>query len=272
MIVINNFENIYPEETLRYCNWERFNDTAIDCVLFNGGPQHTKEDFGDLPKILLYFEEQTWDLDSTETHVPDVDKILTILPMRISGRYNKRVSTFYPTNEEIIAAVHDSKPEKNYDVIYTGTLRAGGDHLHKIINTIPKFNHRWVSFDPHPAVTNSHITYFEKLRLIAESKIDVCHGLVGNGTPQTKSRYFEAAFCKSLILIHSDQWNIIEDWFTPGEDFLYWSTEQELEDLIADVVSDYDSYLPMVESAYQKAMAEYTTARFVEKYIGFKDV
>lgn len=265
MLVINNLENIYPEETLRYCNWERFESEAIDCVFFNGGPQNIEMETT-VPKILLYFEEQTWDRDTTELCVPYVDKILTILNPEISGRYNKRQSVFYPTNEEITEQVVNS--EKKYDVIYTGY--AGGQHVDKTINVITNFNYRWVSFSKDSRVTNSNITYSEKLKLIAESKIDVCHGLVGNNTPQTKSRYFEAAFCKSLNLMHWDSWNCIEEWFTPDVDFIYWKNENELHDLIDDVSKNYEKYIPIVNNAYQKAMSEYTTKRFIEKYVGLK--
>ncbi len=265
MKVINNFDNIYPEETLRYCHWERFEQSAIDCVFFNGGPQHIEKQY-DVPKILLYFEEQTWEKDTTDLCIPHVDKILTILNPKVSGRYGKRQSVFYPTNEEITEQVVDSK--KKYDVIYTGF--APGGHVSKIIDTIVKFNYRWVSFGNNPTATNRNISYIEKLRLIAQSKIDVCHGLVGNGTPQTKSRYFEAAFCKSLNLMYWDEWNCIEEWFTPNEDFLYWKTEQDLYELIEDVTNNYDKYLPIVNNAYNKAMSEYTTKRFIEKYVGIK--
>jgi hypothetical protein len=267
MHVVNNLENIYPEETLRYCNWERFSEKAVDCIFFNAGPQGIEYP-QTLPKYLLYFEEQTWDKDTTELCAQHVDKIFTILNPNISKRYTKRQSVFYPTNETIteqaIAGV-----EKKYDAIYTGF--AGGNHVAKIINGITKFNYRWVSFSQDLRATNRNVSYFEKLRLIAESKIDVCHGLVGNGTPQTKSRYFEAAFCKSLNLMHKDQWNCIEEWFTPNEHFIYFETEDELCDLIKDVSQNYDKYVPIVEAAYQKAMKEYTTEAFVRKYIGFKD-
>ena len=265
MLVINNLDNIYPEETLRYCNWEGFESSAIDCIFFNGGPQNIEVET-ELPKILLYFEEQTWGHDTTDLCVPYVDKILTILNPEISGRYDKRQSVFYPTNEEITESVAHS--DKLYDVIYTGF--AGGDHVAKALNVMPSFNYRWVSFNNDSLVTDKNVSYIEKLKLISESKIDICHGLVGNGTPQTKSRYFEAAFCRSLNLMHWDAWNCIEEWFTPDTDFIYWKTKDELHDLIKDVSENYDKYLPIVDSAYNKAMSEYTTARFIEKYVGLK--
>lgn len=268
MKVVNNLDKTYPEETLRYCNWERYSDKAVDCVFYNGGPQNI-EYHQSVPKYLLYFEEQIWPQDSTDNCVPHVDKIFTILNPNITGRHNKkRTSVFYPTNEEVTEKAREGT-EKKYDVIYTGF--AGGDHVKKILQSIINFNYRWVSFGNNPYATNRNISYIEKLKLICECKIDVCHGLVGNGTPQTKSRYFEAAFCKSLNLMHKDQWNCIEEWFTPNEHFIYFETQDELCDLIKDASKNYDKYVPIVEAAYQKAMKEYTTEQFVKKYIGFKE-
>lgn len=268
MKVINNLDGIYPEETLRFCDWERFSDRAIDCVFFNAGPQGIEDyDSQGLPKILLWFEEQTWDRDTTDYAVPYVDKILTILNPEISGRTSKRQSAFYPTNDSLTELFAHS--EKKYDVIYTGY--AMGDHIAMIVDTVTDFNYRWVSFSNDPRVTDRNITYLEKLQKISQSKIDVCQGLVPNNTPQTKSRYFEAAFCRSLILMYKDDWNCIEEWFTPDVDFIYFESQQELKEKIKHITENYEDYLHIVDNAYNKAMNEYTTEKFIEKYVGWKD-
>jgi hypothetical protein len=267
MKVINNLGDIYPEETLRFCDWERFEDRAIDCVFFNAGPQGIEDyDSGGVPKILLWFEEQTHDIDTTDSAVPHVDKILTILNPEVSKRTAKRQSAFYPTNEEITEIFSHS--EKKYDVIYTGY--SFFPLVDTIVNAMQGSNYRWVSFGGDSRTTDTNITYIEKLKLIAESKIDVCHGQTSHGTPQTKSRYFEAAFCRSLILMHKDQWNLIEEWFVPDVDFIYWENEEDLRQKIKHISENYQDYLHIVDNAYNKAMSEYTTEKFVEKYIGWK--
>ena len=268
MLVINNFEanRTYPEETLRTCNWERFEKITKDCYFFNAHPHGiTDIKYSDKEKILLYFEEQLVEEYRNDSIAKYADRWFTVLNPEISGRYGNRESVFYPTNENIINKIKHN--DKKYDVIYTGNLYRG-DHVELIANTITNFNYRLLSFENSPIVTNSGGTYLSKLQLVADSKIDVCHGLVGNGTPQTKSRYFEAAFCKSLILIYKDKWNCIEEWFVPDKEFLYWENQSDLYDIIKDVSLNYDKYLSIINNAYFKAINEYTTHHFIKKYIG----
>jgi spore maturation protein CgeB len=111
------------------------------------------------------------------------------------------------------------------------------------------------------------VSYSEKIKLISESKIDVVHSLTGSGTPQIKTRPFEAAFCQSLIICKKDKWNIIEKWFEPNKEFLYYENQEELEILIKDVLENYDKYLPIIENAYHRAINNYTTEHFVKKYL-----
>ena len=87
-----------------------------------------------------------------------------------------------------------------------------------------------------------NVSYPEKLNLIGQSKISVVHNLCANNTPQLKSRPFESAMCKSLILCKKDEFNFIETWFEPNVDFLYYETNLDLENTINKVISNYNDY------------------------------
>ena len=106
------------------------------------------------------------------------------------------------------------------------------------MNTIKHFNYRFVSFVNNGITTNVNPTYVEKLKLISQSKITVVHNLTGTGTTQIKTRPFEAAFSRSLILCKKDQWNIIEEWFEPDKDFLYYDDGFELDSLLKKIIND----------------------------------
>ncbi len=84
--------------------------------------------------------------------------------------------------------------------------------------------------------------------------------------PQLKSRAFEAGLCRSLILCRRDNFNVIEEYFEPGKEFVYYE-EGKLEEKIREILSDWESYEPIIENAYHKVMAEYTNKRFFEKYL-----
>lgn len=261
MKVFKNHHNC--EDPINFLGFEDLAAEGLgkDCLFFYGGHPNPKiYEASDKPKYFFTTEEQSWDADSTDNCIKQVEKILTICPPSATGRA-KRELVFFPFNEKFIPTV----TEKRYDVIYTGT--ATGPHVSYIVDIISKFpNYRFVSFGNDQRITNHHVSYTEKLKLISESKIDVIHNLTGVGTPQMKTRMVEAAFCRSLILCRRDEWNIIESFLTPGVDFIYYDSNT-LEDLLTLILSNYSSFQGMIDSAYDKAINNFTTRHFVQKYL-----
>lgn len=84
--------------------------------------------------------------------------------------------------------------------------------------------------------------------------------------PQVKSRTFDAAFCRSLILCRKDPFNVITHFFTPGTEFLYYEPET-LEEQVRDILAHYGEYEPIIDRAYQRAMRDYTTEAFFNKHL-----
>ena len=79
-----------------------------------------------------------------------------------------------------------------------------------------------------------------------------------------KTRMIEAAACKTLMLMHKDDWNVIEEWFTPNEHFLYWETFDQLEEMIADISNNYKNYWHIVEKANQHVQ-QYSIQNLIKK-------
>jgi len=80
--------------------------------------------------------------------------------------------------------------------------------------------------------------------------------------PQMKTRPVEAAINRSLILIKKDPWNVIEKWYTPGEDFIYYENKKDLQEKIREISTKWENYEHIVESAYNKTFENYTTEHF----------
>jgi len=212
----------------------------------------------------------------------------------------RRVPIFFPFNEAFIPL----NSEKRYDIIYTGHLYS--KPFIRDMKTVSRFNYRLVSNSDHELVTDRGVGYQEKLDLIAQSKITLTHNILyptvrhvlnvwkypewrRNGAfsdipagalellkrlltgsaieaPQLKSRVFEAAFCRSLILCKRDKFNVIEKYFTPDEEFVYYE-EGRLVETVNKILDNYDAYLPLIDKAYSRAVEQYTTAAFFEKYL-----
>lgn len=257
--------------------------------------------------VRLEFEEPNKFFISEDFDAYDADfyRVLTLCPF--TAEYfnerqgvERRVPIFFPFNEAFIP----SKSEKRYDIIYTGHLHP--KPIVRDMKTISRFNYRLVSNSRHELVTDRGVGYEEKLNLISQSRITLTHnllyptvrhvlnvwkypawevnkafsdiprGVIGltkrllSGSeievPQLKSRIFEAAFCHSLILCKRDRFNVIEAYFTPDEEFVYYE-EGKLAETVTKILANYDAYLPVIERAYKRAVTQYTTAAFFEKYL-----
>ncbi|MCX6719147.1 MAG: glycosyltransferase, partial [Candidatus Taylorbacteria bacterium] len=156
-------------------------------------------------------------------------------------------------------------------------------------------------------LTDKDVSHLKKLELISQSKITIVHNLLSFNVqaawriqntpdfksnrafdlvppkniwrtiwhfflrkeyivPQQKTRLLEAAFCRSLILCRRDPFNIIERFFTPDKDFVYYE-DGRLEEKLKEILANFDRYEIIIESAYQKALKEYTTYAFFQKYL-----
>jgi len=258
---IPNTSTNYQEDPIHNLGFEKYSDLGKDCLFYYGNcPHESYKEQSNLPKYYFATEEQYVENDVSLSYTEYFDEIFTICSPCTKNR-QKRESVFFPFNEELIPY----NSEKKVEVIYTGF--ALGKHIGDILNTILNFQYSYVSFHKGGMVTNSNVTYLTKLKLISESKINIIHNLLDNGTPQLKTRPFESAFCKTLMLCYKDEWNIIEEWFEPEKDFIYYTDKEDLENKINMILSNYESYQHIIDSAYDKAINNYTTKHFIEKYL-----
>jgi hypothetical protein len=82
--------------------------------------------------------------------------------------------------------------------------------------------------------------------------------------PQMKTRAVEAAFNKTLSLVKRDPWNVIEYFFEPEVDFLYYDSNEELPGMIKKITENWDDYKHIVDNAYNKAVEHYTSQKLFE--------
>lgn len=252
-------------------------------------------------------------------------KIFNICPYttewlnKLQGK-EKRTTVYYPISEEKIPP----KNEKKYDIIYIGNINS--KELDRDIRTISKFNYKFVARSHNVGlwnliryklglnsknsyITDREINYKDKMQLLSESKIALCHGLLwcpskllratwttkdyeGNKAfellprknwfnylwsfvsrkehlvPQFKTRFVVAAAARALMLVRKDPWNVVERYYTPEKEFIYYE-DGRLEEKIKEILVNWNSgkYQEIIENAYQRTIKEYTTQAFFEKYL-----
>lgn len=288
--------NKYPTGALQshymFYDFEKYQDQCGD-FLFIDSPQV----FTEIPKEIFNNKIVYLELEEPNRHFVNVDwfnhfdydkyfsKIFSICPYT-----TKWSNDLYGTNKE-----HTFIPIKNpkinndklYDIVYAGHVFDGD--IEKSLFDISKFNYRLVSNTKHKLTTDKSISNDEKLKIISQSKISLIHNLLyptkehisfiktlpnyekneafsllDRGiVPQIKGRTFEAALCKSLILCQKDPFNVIEKYFEPGKEFIYYE-KNKLSETIKEILNNYDDYLSVIDSAYIKAL-NYTTDAFFFK-------
>jgi hypothetical protein len=256
--------------------------------------------------IRLEFEEPNKFFlgDDQDTYDADFHRVFTICPhtakwLNERQGFERRAPVCFPFNEDYIPAPQ----EKRYDVIYTGHIVAKA--VLRDIEVLRGFNYRFVSNSPHPFVTNQGASYEEKMALIAQSRVTLVNNLLyprlyhlvniwryrgwrthGAFTqlpgptgvlrfftqrskmivPQLKSRVFEAAFGRSLILCRRDPFNVIENFFEPEREFVYYD-EGGLKEAIARVLASYPRFEEVAQRAFERATREYTTEAFFKRHV-----
>jgi len=249
------------------------------------------------PNRLAFYSSSSKNLDLWKGGNYDCqfDKIFSICPYTSEwfndlNNNKKREAIFHPTNENLIYKKNNLK--KDIDVIYTGNIHGlKKDILATMLEPITKFNYRIVSsFGDNKMVTDKNISNEKKFELIARSKISVIHQLlfpdrnliekflkikdirknkafehIDDGIiPQMKSRPFEAAWSKTLILIKKDPFNVIENYFEPNKHFLYFE-EHELEKKIKYIINNYEDFRHITGAAYTHVKENYSRTKFLEK-------
>lgn len=200
--------------------------------------------------------------------------------------------TFYPFHKSLIP----DRTEKKYDVIYHGGIH-GKEHV-QMLEVFRNYNYRYCTMTHGinnltrnyvPIATNTDLQFQEKINLVAKTKISVCYNMVHvmpkqksrilsrpmsrlnrafssvgrwNVMPQFKTRIHEAAISKTLNLVRRDEWNVIEDFYEPETEFVYFDNEDDLSSKITSILNNWDEYSDVLDKAYDKAMT-YTTENFV---------
>lgn len=202
----------------------------------------------------------------------------------------------HPFNEDEIVS---EEQVKEYDILYWGGIHH--DIHKKIVSTISNYKYNFLTLGaPYwglqdigcsKFITDVSIPRREMWSLIRKTKINIIVNLLflkpveidnikglgdwekneafshlESGTiPQQKTRAIESAVNKCLMLVRRDPWNVIEQWFEPDVDFIYYNDEDDLANKINEVLLDWDSYSSIIENAFQKVVSNYTTEKFINR-------
>ena len=235
--------------------------------------------------IIDYEEPNGLDFSSvlTSSKINDVKSLhkkLTLCPYSaklfnsVTKLDNVEPCFFMVDNEYLVDSLgYPDFNNKSFDVLYVGH-----DHSN-LTGDFKKFN------PPNLTIP----TYIDKIKALYNSKIAICHNVLfydynnknylditrffpelendKHEIPQLKSRIFESGFSKCIPLVYFDKSKIIENFFEPDVDFIYFHTIDELKTLVNKILDNYDFYKFIAENIYKKCNDKYKISDFVNKYI-----
>ena len=295
MKIIKNFSENYNEDPVRFLDFENYANKFNDDVEFYFGhpPSDLIFEKNKKFKILFTLEEQysnnpKWhDPLNIQQYEEYVDIIFTIIPTSLH-ELKKRKYVFFPFNEKMTPLIK----EKQHDVCYTGFTKMS--FLKNWFEVLREYDLAYVSFKeivdlsmiiknprkylpkkinpekydyPNNLITHPNLSYKQKLNTIAESRVSIAHNLLHHGTPQLKSRIFESAFCRSLILVYKDSFNLINDWFEENKHFVFFENSNDLKEKLDYILNNYSKFDEVREAAFQHAKNNYTVEQFVNRYL-----
>lgn len=198
-----------------------------------------------------------------------------------------------PTYSETLFAKYNTRcSSKKFDVVFCGGVHSK-EHTY-MLKTIRKFKNivmsydnrlnrnffkwpfflnyqpflpnkkKWDNFHNAKILIGTNLLYLNKKQIKNFKKIPniknfhnydvVCQKKI---LPQMKTRMIEAASTKTLFLVKKDEWNVIENWFTPGKDFIYWTNYNDLYEKIFDITKNFNNYNNILDSAAKKVKQFY---------------
>jgi len=214
------------------------------------------------------------------------DTILTLCPYT-SALHDKSTLVFFPFNEALIP----QRGNKHIDIAYFGSpMPSKVVQWDKYMSILAQYNYRYGHYN---AGNMRGCTYMDKIITLSETKLALVHGLcnvqqrfvpqykaslgaaenkafdrIDEGyLPQIKSRMFEAAFTKAVMLCQHDPFNPIENFFEPDEEFVYFYNAEDLSDKIKELLDNDSLREQIAERAYERAINNYTTRHFVNNFL-----
>lgn len=290
MKIVTTYTGEYKDMVNSYYNLENYNDNSNDDVLFQGYSSSTnqklKDDHGHFKKRRYINLEAPCSFTSTLSSVDEqayFTHVYSICPYTCQW-LNEKIGNLnipipFPFNIESFK--HIKKEEKENDVMYMGTLMC--DDHRSILDVMKKYKSIYTSLQNHePPYNPTHVNIHssKKWELLSKSKVSIAMNLAPiveihktfirkydgwdkneafsyldtNYIPQFKPRVIESMVCKTLVLVMKDDWNVIENWFTPDEHFIYFDGFSDLDEKIHDIINNYEKYNYIIENAYKKVM------------------
>jgi len=177
-------------------------------------------------------------------------------------RYKK-----YGINNVFFTSIIDpeiNKPmeiEKKYDVVFIGTPRKKGGRYEYIKYLKDKgvkiklFGYGWGDYPEFKDIYLGPLHNKDIIRVINESKINLCFSKNIFGTPHIKGRVFEVAACNSFQLVENSP--PLKELFKEGKEMVFFNDGEDLLRKINHYLGNEGEMKKIAKAAYEKIITKY---------------
>lgn len=288
MKIVHNFRHDLQGGIIPNLKLERFSDDSSEEVLFYGYGSTIDEDLKRIHKdykrrILLDLWSPTQfcgeDLEgnTVNNQYSYFSEIYCICPYTVKWQKEEFLDFRFKYIFHPFATSKIENVEKTFDCTYFGGFH-GREHI-QICEVFQNFSHRIISMERNRYVTDYHVPFEEKMNIISKCKISVIYNMlclqnqhVENvkkvfkwnknrafsrimecRAPQYKARMQESAYCRALMIVIDDHWNIAKTHWEEGKHYISCNLK-DLEKTISNVLENYDDYQVMIENAFQRSL------------------
>jgi hypothetical protein len=291
-MIKTNFNGNYGFDPVRSINFSPFLDKLEGISIYYGlgvDEENTNNDKNFKVKINVETPNFIYTYDTLK-EFNTYDLILHLCPYTcdyLNTKYNtdKFKSIFFPINP------YTNTSERTINTFYTG-----GKHDLYPIHLIYRIMNKYIGNDMinklNTEMSSTSIKgYYDKLNILSRTKICLVHNVLINVTnfpnyhsyinddlckqklpwhtttalvPQLKSRIFEGALMGCVLLVYKDEYKTIERYFEENKEFIYFESEEDLDNKVKMILDNYEEYKIIAENAKNKVMNNYLISNLVD--------
>jgi hypothetical protein len=297
MMIRSNFSGNYRFEPQRYLDFTPYGADLSGISLYLGVyPPSTEGDTNFKVRLNVETPNFLYNYNINEEN-ERYDLVLHICPFTCAFLNDVYKTTKYRTTFFPITFKDYVEQPRAIDVFYTGHKILSCKPVAIIVEEVSKRIGE-STYSKLMESMSGDDGYFKKLELLNNTKICIVHnslsppGFFPNFSghiadplcvkhlpwhsapteivPQLKTRIFEGAMMRCVLLVYKDKYRHHEAYFKENEDFLYWETPEELSAQVDAILSNYEAYVPMAISAHTRMKTCYQVKNFVDHVVQLK--
>jgi hypothetical protein len=292
-----NFTGNYGFDPVRFFDFERHIEKLKGITLYYGlGSPNTADDTN--KKVLIDLETPNFIYMEGRYNPDEFDAIFMLCPLSVKYLNTRYATTKFHTMWfpiDLPPTLTLNSEERRIPVFYTGHSMMHFPILRMIDSAVTRYLGEFKTTLHNSISASNYEGYLSKLTVLSHTKVCLCHNVLHynerlpnyleklNDTsyapyfpwhgksfdsvlclPQLKSRVFEGALMGCVLLVYKDEYSTMDRYFEENKDFVYFTSEEDMNTKLDDILSNYSLYEPMAKSAQKKVLELYTTEKFID--------